>query len=153
MIAGVSYALTAAADGVALSLLTLVATVNLGIGLFNLVPALPMDGGRILRALLSFRTGHLRATEVAVKVARGFALVLGAVGLVGLHFQLVALAVVLWMMGTAEVHAARRQGYASSHVDPADVQYIPPFASPPPFGSPWQPPRGSDPSRVVVFRF
>ena len=42
---------------------------NLWLGLFNLIPAYPMDGGRIFRALLSPRLGHLRATRIAAIVA------------------------------------------------------------------------------------
>jgi Zn-dependent protease len=131
-IAAVSHFSASSTTGALSSLLTWVATVNFGVGLFNMVPALPMDGGRILRALLSFRFGHLRATEVAVKVARVFALGLGLVGLFGLHFQLVALAFVVWSMGTAELFSARQQyayGEMGSYAGPAEVEYIPPGGS------------------------
>jgi stage IV sporulation protein FB len=47
--------------------------VNLALGALNLVPAFPMDGGRILRALLATRRGHLPATRIAVRVGRWFA--------------------------------------------------------------------------------
>jgi Zn-dependent protease/predicted transcriptional regulator len=56
---------------------------NLVLGLFNLVPAFPMDGGRILRALLTGRLGHLRATQVAGTIGKGFALFFAFVGLFG----------------------------------------------------------------------
>lgn len=55
------------------------AFLNLAMGVFNLVPALPMDGGRILRALLSPRLGDLRATRVAARVSR----VISAIFLLG----------------------------------------------------------------------
>lgn len=99
--------------GVALAALThssffvMFAWINLVMALFNLVPALPMDGGRIFRALLSRRMGMLRATEVSVTVARGVAIVMGVVGLVTLQIYLALLAVVLWTMGTAELNNAR----------------------------------------------
>lgn len=83
--------------------------INLGIAIFNLVPALPMDGGRILRAALTGRMGHLRATEFSVRVARVFAVVLVGLGLWTQHFQLIALAVVLWLMGSAELRVTRLQ--------------------------------------------
>lgn len=67
--------------------------VNLGLGLFNLIPALPMDGGRIFRAALSAKFGNLRGTEIAARVSRVFGalFILGALlsgslslGLIGL---------------------------------------------------------------------
>jgi Zn-dependent protease len=48
--------------------------VNLALGALNLVPAFPMDGGRILRALLSTRLGHLPATRVAARIGRWIAI-------------------------------------------------------------------------------
>lgn len=51
---------------------------------FNLIPAYPMDGGRLLRALLSPRLGRLRATRAAATAGRGFAILLGVVALTGL---------------------------------------------------------------------
>src|SRR5262249_28002645 len=84
--------------------------INLVLGAFNLVPALPMDGGRILRALLAQRMSYLRATEISIQVARGFALLFGAVGLGTMHLYLVLLAIMLWSLGTAELRAARFGG-------------------------------------------
>jgi Zn-dependent protease len=83
------------------------AWINLLIGAFNLIPAFPMDGGRILRAILQRRMGHLRATEVAVVLARGFAVALAVYGLVTLSIYLLLLAVLLWMMSGAEMQVAR----------------------------------------------
>lgn len=61
--------------------LTLAAMLNLGLACFNLVPAFPMDGGRILRSLLQAAGGQrkVRATEIAVAVGRGFAVLWAAV--------------------------------------------------------------------------
>jgi Zn-dependent protease len=55
------------------TLLGYAAGLNLLMGLFNLVPALPMDGGRIFRAALASRFGSLRATRIAARVSRFFA--------------------------------------------------------------------------------
>ena len=49
------------------------AAINLLMGLFNLLPAFPMDGGRVLRAVLSKRYGWYRATDLAMKVGKVFA--------------------------------------------------------------------------------
>ena len=55
---------------------------NLLVLLFNLIPAFPLDGGRVLRALLARRMGLVRATRIAGTVGQLFALVLGAAGVV-----------------------------------------------------------------------
>lgn len=93
------------ADG--LGLLSLLTTVNLMLGLFNLLPALPMDGGRVLRAVLTPRFGMLRATRIAVGIARALAVGLGLWALFNGHFFLVAMAVFLWVLGSRELRLAQ----------------------------------------------
>jgi Zn-dependent protease/CBS domain-containing protein len=56
--------------------------VNLGLGLFNLLPAYPMDGGRVLRALFSRRMDPVRATRRAVSIGQAFATVFMLIGIV-----------------------------------------------------------------------
>ena len=56
--------------------------INLALALFNLIPAFPMDGGRIMRSLLWRRMDRRRATRIAVRAGRGFAFLLIAAGLV-----------------------------------------------------------------------
>jgi Zn-dependent protease/predicted transcriptional regulator len=55
--------------------------VNLSLVLFNLIPAFPMDGGRVLRALLALRLEYTRATQIAATIGRGLALLFGIIGL------------------------------------------------------------------------
>ena len=81
--------------------------INLLLAGFNLIPALPMDGGRILRAVLTRRMDFVRATDLAVDVARVVAIGFGVIGLAMGWFMLVVLAPLLWIMGTRERMLAR----------------------------------------------
>jgi hypothetical protein len=81
--------------------------INFVIAAFNLIPALPMDGGRILRALLVPRFGHVRATDIAVTFARAAAIGFVVIGLAMNMYQLLILAPFLWLMGTRERMLAR----------------------------------------------
>ena len=58
----------------------LIIFINVLLALFNLIPAFPMDGGRMLRALLSLKTSRLKATKVAVAIGIVIAIGLGFYG-------------------------------------------------------------------------
>jgi len=77
--------------------------VNVSLAVFNLIPAFPMDGGRVLRALLSAWLGHLRATEIAALVATFFAILfaLTGLGLLGdsIHPILVLIGLFVYLLG------------------------------------------------------
>jgi Zn-dependent protease len=87
--------------------IAMIGWINLVIAGFNLIPALPMDGGRILRALLTRRMDFVRATEAAVVVARAVTVAFVVFGLVFAWYQLVLLAPFLWIMSTRERDLAR----------------------------------------------
>jgi CBS domain-containing protein len=82
---------------------------NLGLALFNLLPAFPMDGGRVLRALLALRMEHGRATEVAARIGQLGALALGFLGLF-YNPLLVLVAIFVWFGATQEASVARVRG-------------------------------------------
>ena len=62
-------------------LLRSIAYINIGLFVFNLIPAFPMDGGRVLRAWYAGRMPYLRATRKAVHIGKMFAIVMGVLGL------------------------------------------------------------------------
>src|SRR5260370_33773517 len=64
-------------------LLSKLASVNVMLVLFTLIPAFPMDGGRILRALLAMALPYTQATQIAAWIGQGLAIVFGIFGLFG----------------------------------------------------------------------
>ena len=83
------------------SFLTQLMWVNVSLAVFNLLPGYPMDGGRILRALLAMRMAPERATQTAARVGQGFAVILGVVGLFTNPFLMV-IAAFIWLGAKAE---------------------------------------------------
>lgn len=81
---------------------------NLTMGLFNLLPVFPMDGGRIFRALLAKRLDYLDATRIATYTAKVFIVV--GVGLAffwGENYLMIALFAFIWIGGEAEYQQVR----------------------------------------------
>lgn len=78
---------------------------NFVLGVFNLLPAFPMDGGRILRALLVRRRGLARATQIAALVGKGFAVLFALAGLFAGNFILVIIAFFVFIGAEGEQHA------------------------------------------------
>jgi len=74
---------------------------NLSLAVFNLIPAFPMDGGRVFRALLATRLGEIRATRIAVTVGKIAAVGFGVVGLFT-NLLLTLVAVFVWFAADAE---------------------------------------------------
>ena len=64
-------------------LLAQIAVADLVLFVFNLIPAFPMDGGRVLRAVLTLKFGHTQATRIAATFGQGLAILFGVLGLAG----------------------------------------------------------------------
>ncbi len=92
-------------------------TVNLALGIFNLIPAFPMDGGRVLRALLSGFIGRVRATTISAGIGRLLAVLFGLVGIFVTHHPMhLALAAFIYFAAKMEeaqvLNEERRRGSA-----------------------------------------
>ncbi|HEV3397194.1 MAG TPA: site-2 protease family protein [Xanthobacteraceae bacterium] len=79
------------------------AEVNLFLAAFNMIPAFPMDGGRVLRAALATRLGYVRATEVAASIGQWVAFALGFVGLL-YNPLLIFIAIFVYLAAASEAH-------------------------------------------------
>jgi Zn-dependent protease/CBS domain-containing protein len=100
------------------------AMMNVALAAFNMLPGFPMDGGRVLRALLARRRPFARATQIAAEVGKGFALLLGIVGLfTNLFLLLIAFFIYVGAAGEAqrtEMNAAFQNVAVRDVMTPAD---------------------------------
>ena len=87
------------------NLLERLLAVNVFLVLFNLLPAFPMDGGRVLRSLLAMRLDYARATRIAARIGQGMALVFGFIGLFT-NPMLLLIALFVWVGAAQEAAAA-----------------------------------------------
>ena len=95
----------ASVDDPKLGFATRLAKANVMLALFNLIPAFPMDGGRVLRALLSLRLDRARATRVAARIGHAIAFGLGLLGLFG-NPMLLFIALFIFLAASHEAYAA-----------------------------------------------
>jgi stage IV sporulation protein FB len=85
------------------------AAVNGGLLVFNLIPAFPMDGGRVLRAMLGFRISHLKATQLAAAIGKFIALLMAGLGIVVPMPMLVLLGMFIYTSAKREAELAESQ--------------------------------------------
>ena len=86
-----------------ISMIDRLAAVNVFLAVFNIIPAFPMDGGRLLRALLASRLGYVRATEISAFIGQGFAFALGFIGLFS-NPMLIFIAIFVYLAASSEAH-------------------------------------------------
>lgn len=92
--------------------------INMMLAIFNMLPVFPLDGGRILTAILVMKMGSERALPLAVKIAKGGMIALGIIGLIlmaqgsSMGLNLVLIAVLIYFIGNQEMQA---MSYISSY--------------------------------------
>jgi Zn-dependent protease/CBS domain-containing protein len=115
------------------SFLSLLATVNIYLLLFNLIPAFPMDGGRVLRALLASRLGLLRGTRIAANLGQILAVVGGLYGITRPEPLLVLVAFFVFLGANAEAAAVETrvagEGLQVRQMMVTDFRTIPIYAT------------------------
>ena len=110
--------------------LAYMAYMNIVLAVFNLVPALPLDGGRVLRSVLALWMPPARATELAAGVSKVLAVLLGLLGLISFNFFLLLIAIFIFMAVRSETVTGQVEqllrGFTVGEVMNADVHTISP---------------------------
>ena len=83
--------------------------INVALVVFNLIPAFPLDGGRVLRGLLATRLGAVRATDVSAAIGQVFAVAFFLIGLLGGNFLLALVAVFIFFGAAGEAQMVRQR--------------------------------------------
>jgi stage IV sporulation protein FB len=120
VVAGANLRAGAAADmnNAQISLVDRVAAVNIFLAVFNMIPAFPMDGGRVLRAALAAKLGYVRATGIAASIGQWVAFALGFIGLL-YNPILIFIAIFVYLAAASEAHMVSLR--AVSRGVPADA--------------------------------
>jgi len=87
------------------SLFQSIGYLNILLGIFNLLPAFPMDGGRILRAILSKKISYIKATKIASSIGQYFAFMMLIFGLLNMNIILILIAIFIYVGATQEYRA------------------------------------------------
>ncbi len=100
--------------------------INVMLGVFNLVPALPMDGGRILRGFLAMKHDYLKATQIAAKVGRALAVAGAILAIFWLKsWSLALISMFIYISAGTEVRMAQMRAYQQRMTDSAKAAYGP----------------------------
>lgn len=106
--------------------------INVALLVFNLLPAFPMDGGRVLRALLVTRKGMVRGTRIAARIGQVFAMGIGLLGLFG-NPMLMIIAAFIYLAAEAEAAAvetrAAGEGVTAHAMMITDLRTLPVYAT------------------------
>ncbi len=94
--------------------------INVALVVFNMLPAFPMDGGRVLRGLLATRMGAVRATDISAAVGQFFAFSFFLIGLLSGNFFLALIAVFVFFGANGEAQIVRQREMTRG-LDIADV--------------------------------
>ena len=92
-------------DSMVYPLFMTVGILNIMLGIFNLVPAFPMDGGRILRALISNKVGYLKATRIASTLGQYFSFLMLIFGIITFNVILILIALFIYFGAHQEYNA------------------------------------------------
>jgi Zn-dependent protease len=108
--------------------------INIGLVIFNLIPAFPMDGGRVFRALISIKLGRLKATKIAADVGKFFCFLFLIGGFFYLHSLMLAfIGGYLYVVGQAEYRSVQQEYYINAQ--PIQQNEFEVEVSPPPYAS------------------
>lgn len=139
------FGLSVAQPGVVEAFATRLMEANIFLAVFNLLPAFPMDGGRVLRAVLAIGMPRVRATAAAVTVGSVVAALFVFAGFQIPYYPLIAVAVVVFLLGQAELAQVRAQA-ASREWNRRINEWLVPAAGAPPVrgytGMVWDEARG-----------
>jgi stage IV sporulation protein FB len=130
MRAGLGFFLPATTQPGLLNFATFLVMVNVSLLIFNMIPAFPMDGGRVLRALLALKLPYTRATTIAATVGRLFAFAFGGLALLSGNWSLALVAMfVFFGAGAEQQDASQRETLSGLSVGEVVDNQAPVFPS------------------------